>query len=82
MPKKASLALESAKAKWESAMANRYCFDSHAHLSTLLLQLPIKPLSFSSAVHQRSFTHFSAVRLYPRDLLKTRVIITTYNQHA
>jgi hypothetical protein len=57
-------------------------FDPYAYLYALLLQLAVKPLRFFGAVHQRPFTHFSAVRLYPRDLLKTRVIITTYDQQV
>src|SRR3990167_1143138 len=56
--------------------------DSHPHADSLFLQLPVKPLGFSVAMVQSQFLAFCGLRIYIRDWLYARVIITSNNQHV
>src|SRR5256885_3058465 len=44
-------------------------------------ELTVKPFRLSVTVRQLAFLHFSCFRIDPSDLLKTGMIITTYNVH-
>ena len=45
-------------------------------------QLPIKSFGFSVAMHQLPFLNLSGFCIDPSDLLKTGMVITTYNDHV
>src|SRR5215475_5760412 len=47
----------------------------------LLLQLPVELLCLLT-MRQAPFAQFASVGLYASNLLKARMIITTYNQHV
>jgi hypothetical protein len=52
-------------------------FQAHAHLDFSLLQLAIKPLSFTVVVHESLLSAFFRLGIYKRDLLHARVIVTS-----
>src|SRR5213079_1364034 len=54
-------------------------FQPHAHR---LGQLPVKSFGFSIRVHQLPLLNLSDFCIHPSDLLKTGMIITTYNDHV
>src|SRR5437667_12533645 len=56
------------------------CLHSHAHLHSLGRELAVEPLRFL-AVLQSSLLYLPGVCIYERNLLKGRVVITSYNQH-
>src|SRR6516164_836533 len=58
------------------------CFHSDPHLDSSLLQFAIKPFGFAVLVQQPSFAILSSLVIDKRDLLETRVIIQSYNQHV
>ena len=59
------------------AVAGR--FQPHAHRPG---QLPVKSFGFSIRVHQLPLLNLSDFCIHPSDLLKTGMIITTYNDHV
>src|SRR4029077_2304423 len=56
-------------------------FHAHAHLHSLRCQVPVKLLRFLT-VPQRPFLELSSIRIHKRNLLKTRVVICSYNDHC
>src|SRR5215472_5331341 len=58
------------------------CFHSDPHLDSSLLQFAIKLFGFAVLVQQPSFAILSTLVFDKRDLLETRMIIQSYNQHV
>src|SRR6266576_1661367 len=56
-------------------------FHAHAHLHSLRRQLPVKLLRFLTVL-QRPFLELSSIRIHKRNLLETRVVICSYNDHC
>src|SRR5437867_5714410 len=57
-------------------------FHPQSHVDSPELQFAIKLLRFSIAVLHLLLAAFSRFRVNPSDLLKARMIIASYNQHA